>query len=124
MQKQRPSRGCRRAPVELSLADIKQLLGRDVQRVAELEDQVQRHAHAAEFHGADVAAVDAHQQRQLSLREAFAATIEHHILPEGLVVALEFLIHYNPRAVMWRNAAHPGEGERLGYFTTAFLTSR
>ena len=65
-----------------SVSEIKQLLWRDLQHLAELEDHVEGNAYVSQLNGADMTAVDVHQLGQLELGELFPLPIKNHIQTE------------------------------------------
>ena len=67
----------------LDLAEVKKLLRRDLQHLAELEYHVEGHTHIAQLNGADVAAINVHQLSQFHLGEPLA--VVHYIQSEFFV---------------------------------------
>ena len=77
-----------------SVSEIKQLLWRDLQHLAELEDHVEGNAYVSQLNGADMTAVDVHQLGQLELGELFPLPIKNHVQTEFFIELLVFFPHF------------------------------
>lgn len=64
------------------ISEIKKLLGFYFKHLAELEDNVKRHADVAELYGADVAAVNIRKLGKLHLRQLFTLTVVYDVEAE------------------------------------------
>ena len=75
------------------LSEIEQLLWRDFQHLAKLENHVKGYAHVAKLDCADVASVDIDQFGQFHLRQALPFAVIYHVQAKLLVVFFVFLFH-------------------------------
>ena len=75
------------------LSEIEQLLWRDFQHLAKLENHVKGYAHVAKLDGADVASVNIHQLRKLKLGQLFSLAIIHYIQAELFVIRFILRLH-------------------------------
>ena len=69
----------------LSISEIKQPVRRDLQNLAQLEGHIKGNAHVSQLNGADMAAVNIHQFRQLQLGHFLALAIIYNIQAKLLI---------------------------------------
>lgn len=74
------------------LSEFKQLMGRDLQNLRQLKQNIKGNADLAQFNGADIGAVDVYQFRQLGLGIALFLSIVYHIQSKLLILFPIFIL--------------------------------